>query len=1623
MATKTDRILSYLPRTFRISPHTTALYAVVDSFGNELLNGENSLAALMSAHWVDHADRNAEIIKDLTRIAALYGLAPRADENVEEFRQHLKRYILTFLEGTVTVQGILRVVADVFGLQILDDVEELDGWWKRNSNELISIMPARDDAAELLFGFKEISATGQAEATATFVSKVDLSAGIDLREFPDLCLKTDDNEAVNIYLTSAAADPSRVSLDEMITAINDALAAEIAVRENNVLKLLSPTCGADSLLEIRDAQNDAAQAVLGLPPRRYAGSDIIAAKVTGSVDLAGGADLSENHFIRLMIDDTYLAEIDCAGANPAQTTIDEIQQAINSALAIDAASNDGRFITLTSPSPGSAASIAFQTPAAQNATELIFGKVNTVYTEQDAAPAVFRSNKNLSAGIDLSKNNKIQLRINDGASLVINCSGADPADTQIEEIVSAINAAAGVPLASHNVRFISLKTSNSGKEAEIVFETPPDSEATELIFGILPRSFSGSNAQAAIISGINDLSGGVNVWAKRFLKMAVDSNYPRTIDFCAVADDPRNVSLNELCAIINTSFGQDIARHDGQYLTLISQRTGLDSSLVIHQLENIQSRYFTTRAFIKDEAAYKIFGFISAEAKGVPATKARIPGKTDLSRGVNLSEKRYLRLIVDSLPATDIDCAGKRPRATTLEEILQAVNSALEKAAGQELKMPIAESDGKQLTLTSSTTGANSKIAFETPRPFDASEILLGVMPAVSHGKATCGIHFISTVDLSQGIELPANAAIKLGVDDKDPLEISFTADNPEMFTLSRLVIAINLALDLNVASHDGIHLLLDSPISGIEARIRFELPGGLDVTRDLFGISPPRDYKGKDALPGRIEGQSDLSAGVDLRERKLINLSVDGASFAEIDCSAKAADPAAATADEIALAINEQFPQEVATIEAGRLVLQSIEKGVSSKIEFTYLISADAREILFGDVENPVQGNPAAPAIITGEVELLKPVDLSQRAEIRLSVDGERAVDIDVSGPSPSATYLDEIVEAVNKVYPNSASATKENKLQICSPSAGAESSLSLQAMRCIEIIEYPPQDEIEKMPSVGHGDMWRMDNPGAKEVFAGIKLTAPEGVVGAKFFNLTANWFISLNTVLNAGELMHIRRDAEGKIVAGIYADNEKKRNVPSSKILAGPIGSQSIVPYAGWQRLSQSLDFSNTLQLNNPASENIIELRARTELENFDKIEISVSTSALPEGYETSQAVLNAEIRLIGRINTSEAETFLLDKNGETIAELRTGVVPDMAEYNEQAVLVSGTVAAIKPMVVIVQIISALFDVTLRDSAQTAEPLEEFYGGVTIGAGCDLHESLTRQVNIGPNPSKIVKAQCYKKADVLALSRGRTEWLFMLCRATRFNQANFDEASFNGGGCTEKGVFNASRFADEQAEAPLPAFASLQEATGETVEIGFNWQNHRVGAFQVNLPAELPERFGARFNESYFSQQGDAPELYADAVTEPPDDEDYIVTLINNESAIVEAAVVSTVPLGWAAIKMPFRKPRFFTGGDKNRQAKIYLSEEGIDGVLELKARKSGAWGNKISVAARPSGPALFDVTINFEGGRFENARQIALGAPLSELGSELTEPAPIGVLQAKAAGIQASVSRDGLPAVSG
>lgn len=1663
MPTKTDRILSYLPGTFRALPRPTALYALVDAFGNELLLAENSLAAVMQAHWVDHADRGAEVIDDLACLAALYGLAPRADESVEEFREHLKRYVRTFLEGTVTVQGILRVTAETLGLRIADDYEEMDTWWARSNGELVTVEPRGDDAAELILGLRAATAAGSPARPAQVMGSVDLGGGVDLREVTSVRLKVDDGGPVEINLAEGAADRAAVTLDELVAAINTGLDIAAARHDDRYLTLASPTSGPTSRLEVQDVANDAAERILGLAPWIYHGSEALAAQVAGQHDLSGGVDLSQERYLRLVIDGTHLAEIDlpAAAADPGAVTLDELVHAINSGLGIAVASHDGHFLMLTSPTTGFQSTIAFQRPAAQDAMARIFGAVTPFHTGRDAQPARVTGRRDLSGGVDLSERANIQLTIDGGEPVTINCAGADPANTRPAEVIAAINAALDAEVASHNGRFVTVTSPTEGPAGEVLFEAPPADDATHDIFGIGHRTFAGTTATAARLSGERDLGGGVDLRARHFLNLAVDGGPPAEIDLRAGAANRRAVTLDELTTAINNALGADVAAHDGQHLILISPTTGGASRLEIELLETTRRRRFVTRAMVTDEATQAVFGFVAREARGIPATSARVVGQADLGRGVDLREAHYLRLAVDDRPAVDIDCAGKRPRATLIDEVVGKINAAL--------GMDIAAHDGRRLVLISPSSGVGSRIAFEPPQATDALEGLLDVEPGTFRGRDATRVSFVGTVDLSAGADLEANAAIKLGIDGAEPVkpvEITLGDSEPSHKTLNQLVIAINLKLNqelgvTNVASHDGTHLILTSPEIGTASQISFAIPDGPDATAAVFGIIPPRAYRGSDPMPARVVGRQDLSGGVDLRVARFLRLAVNGRPVVEVDCASGAADPAAAVLEEIVPALNQALGLEAASHDGNHLILKSPTAGLAGRITLEHHTSGDARQTLLGAVEDVAEGSAPAPAVITGEVDLLTLVDLSQRRWIRLAVDSGRPVDIDVAGAAPAATFLDEMVVAMNAVFPGLASATEDDRLQLTSPTAGEGSHLALLPLRHLELIEYPPQPVKTPVQVVQHGDGWPVVNDGAADVFAEAEITAPQGVVGPTLVNETLGWRVRLLTRLAVGERARLWRDAEGGLQAQITAPDSASRPVSGSDILVGPLGAQAWVPFEGTWHLTGDDVEPAALQLNNPLAPSLVRLHARRGGTEGHAIAVAVTESDLagphPHPARAPQAgegrggsADGSPARLVGRVRAEGGAYRLVDADEATIAYLRAGPDVDLAAHQDRVVAVAGPLHAGEPPLLIVQHIADLFDVTLRFTPEEGDPVEEHYSSVTIGipdspltthlSSLVTRHSLVWQINAGPEFSQLVKAEELDKGTVLTLPRGRSDWRYLDCYSSRFNQSRFNSAHFAGGLCYDRGVFNVSRFAYVPPEPVAAVFASAHPSSDPPTEVVLRWVSHRPGALLVNLPADLPARFGGRFNTARFGQKEEAPELYAGAVTEPPEDENYLVDLINARSTLVEAAIVPLVPLGWEAVQMPFRQPQFLTLGAEDAPARLYLAEEGFDGFIELRAREAGAWGDEIAVTARPSGPAMHDVAIIYQGSRFENARQVALGqsppsppptcqkgrtkavaqqaAPggdLPTLIQDLLKPGTVGVLQAKAAGVRADVSR--------
>src|ERR1043166_5210683 len=898
MPTRTERIITYLPSTFDASERTSALYNIVDAFGGELLGAENSLAALMAAHWVDHADRASELIDDLACLARLYGLAPLAalpqtacgpvasEESVEEFREHLKHYVRTFLEGTATVQGILRIAAEVLHLRIEDDYADLDTWWKRDDDALTGVAPRNDDAALALLGGPQLSAEGAPAHPARIIGDRDLSGGVSLTNASRLAIKVDDAEPVLIDLVKGTGKAEGVTLAEVVRAINDALGVRVATRDGRHLIIASPNVGPASNLEVRDTEQDAAELLLGLAPYIYRGQASERAQVTGRIDLSGGADLSEERYLRLLLDGRRVAEVDCAGHDPAHTTLEEITHAINSALGQNVASiheAGGRFLRLASPSTGASGSLAFQPAAAQDARRRLLGDVPLIVSGHNPRPAEAVGHRDLSRNVDLSERARVRVRLDGQPAVIINCVGEDPARTRLDEVVAALATRLGAGVASHDGRFIHLFSPTDGPDSTVAFEPlPEDQDATDLIFGFPRRIVRGGAARRAVLTGRVDLSDNYNASALDRVSIALDGGRAVEVNLLRGVRNPRAATLEELPAAINdelraVSPTREVATHDGRYLILSSPTLGSASRVAVEPLFETRHSRFVTRASTLDEAAQAAFGLTRASAQGSRAAVASLTGEPDLSRGVDLRAASFLRLAVDERPALDINCAGRLPRATTLEEIVAAINQAFDQSlqalAPARRLIASATSDGKHLVLTSPTFGAASRIAFEPPRAADALDLLLGLEPQSAFGSDPTRVRFIGTSDLRAGLDLSAAAFIKLAIDGNAPVEINCAnSADPAHTALNDIVIAVNVKLGSSVPITDATPVPPASQTPGAGSRIEFLTPDGPDATRAIFGIAPPRAYRGAPPAPARLAGLKDLPDALDLRVARALD-------------------------------------------------------------------------------------------------------------------------------------------------------------------------------------------------------------------------------------------------------------------------------------------------------------------------------------------------------------------------------------------------------------------------------------------------------------------------------------------------------------------------------------------------------------------------------------------------------------------------------------------------------------------------------------------------------------------------------------------------------------------------------
>jgi hypothetical protein len=730
----------------------------------------------------------------------------------------------------------------------------------------------------------------------------------------------------------------------------------------------------------------------------------------------------------------------------------------------------------------------------------------------------------------------------------------------------------------------------------------------------------------------------------------------------------------------------------------------------------------------------------------------------------------------------------------------------------------------------------------------------------------------------------------------------------------------------------------------------------------------------------------------------------------------------------EIMAAINKTVNQTVASsLDGKHLTLASPTAGASAKLVVDTHSSLGAFQRLMGDASQMTQGSAPAPATITGTVNLLAGTNLLERRILRLAVDGSRPVDIDISGAAPDKTFLDEIVAKINAAFPGVASATSDDHLLLTSPTAGERSSIEVLPVRVLELLEFPAVAATDTH-SLKHGDKWTMNNSGAADSELQIEINTPQGEAGIELVNRTRGMRVRCLAAVPVGGALRLRRDKRAGLKAEITHPDGTVSPVPGSRILAGPLGSQAWVPFSGvWNLTGGDTDNWASLQLNNPQTAEITVLRALRRGVQGDNIAVTVSRAAFPP----IVAVVpdGGLATLVGRLHLEAGVYSLRDGGNGTLAILRAGQSASFHRDLDHVVVVRGNFypgEGTSP-VMVVDSIAALFDVAVQGSADDGSAVLETYTAVSIGMGLSERESLGRKILA--KPSALVFAEELSKAAVLALPTGRSEWSYLTGDEDRFNQAHFDGARFAGGPCFESAVFNVSRFSNMPPEVEAAVFGPVFDVP---VQANFRWTKHQPGAFVVNLPADLPENFGARFNQARFGRSADAPESIqgvgdhlGPVVMEPASDPDFIVTRINAQSTLVQAAVVPRVPLGWEAMIMPFHHPRAraLSGAGDATQAAIYLAEAGVPGFVELRARDSGTWGNSIQVTARKNSPGRFDVTIGYDGARFENARQTAFAGrvlapgedPLPALTAEILKPRPVGELQGKAAGVLAQVTR--------
>jgi hypothetical protein len=212
-------------------------------------------------------------------------------------------------------------------------------------------------------------------------------------------------------------------------------------------------------------------------------------------------------------------------------------------------------------------------------------------------------------------------------------------------------------------------------------------------------------------------------------------------------------------------------------------------------------------------------------------------------------------------------------------------------------------------------------------------------------------------------------------------------------------------------------------------------VPRGEDAAAALFGM-PWAEVRGRETQPAQILGTVDLGERVALGERAVLRVAMDGPGERFVDLSQ------ATELEDVIAVVNDAFDAPVAAARGTRLLLSSVNTGPAARLEVLEGPD-DAALALLGLLPSVYRGRDATAARLVGAPDLSGVISLDGAHTLRLAVDGESAVEVDLGSRE---TTLNEVVRTINAVLPGVASAPDGKHLVLNSPLVGRKSAIEVE-------------------------------------------------------------------------------------------------------------------------------------------------------------------------------------------------------------------------------------------------------------------------------------------------------------------------------------------------------------------------------------------------------------------------------------------------------------------------------------------------------------------------------------------------------------------------------------------------